>query len=139
MADNTFQIITYPAPDNVHITTRPKYRGTKTQAQTYAEITTRLAGAPPTVENVIRTLGQVVIDWTITGWKIDPLGDDLISFLCGCGGSSLVGQPTPNTFDDLGIELHAHYGDAGRVRAQAAFQVEKVGEQNRVSPVFIEV
>ena len=42
MADNTFQIITYPAPDNVHITTRPKYRGTKTQAQTYAEITTRL-------------------------------------------------------------------------------------------------
>lgn len=78
-------------------------------------------------------------DWTIVGWKIDPLGDDLIAFLCGCGGSSLIGQEAPNTFDDLGIELRAHYGDTGRARAQAAFTAEKVGEQNRVAPVFVSV
>ncbi len=70
MADNTFQYVTRPSAAGNAITTMPKYRGTKTQAQVYAEVTTCLGATPPTVENVTRTLTQVVIDWTICGWRI---------------------------------------------------------------------
>ena len=65
MQENTYPFVAFPAPDNLHITTRTQYRGTKTQAQVYAEITTRLAGAPPTIPTIIRLLGEVVIDWTL--------------------------------------------------------------------------
>lgn len=139
MPDNTFPYITRPATHGTAITTMPKYRGTKTQAEVYAEVTARLGGAAPTVENVTRTLAQVILDWTITGWKIAPLGDGLIGFLAGCGGSAPVGQEPPRTFEDMAVELRGHYGPAGRDRAAAAFSAEKVGEQNRVTPVFVEV
>ena len=139
MPENTFPYITRPSTAGNTITTMPKYRGTKTQAQTYAEIQTRLGATPITIANVISTLNQILIDWTIAGWKIEPLGDGLIGYLVGCGGSSPIGQEPPHTFAEMGIELRGHYGAAGRARAQAAFSAEKVGEQNRVTPVFNEV
>jgi hypothetical protein len=139
MPDHTFPYVTRPATQGNTITTMPKYRGTKTQAQTYAEVAARLGATPPTIENVARALAQVVIDWTIAGWRVAPVGDGLIGFQVGCGGSSPVGQEPPQTFEEMGIDLRGHYGPAGRARAQAAFSAEKVGEQNRVTPVFVEV
>lgn len=139
MPDQTFQYITRPSAAGNTITTMPKYRGTKTQAQVYAEVTARLGSTPATVENVARTLAQVLVDWTTCAWRIAPLGDGLIGFQCGSGGSSPIGQEPPQTFEEMGIDLRGHYGPAGRARAEAAFSAEKVGEQNRVTPVFVEV
>ena len=139
MPDHTFPYLTRPSANGRALTTMPKYRGTKTPAQVYAEVTARLGGAAPTVENVAATLAQVILDWTLSGWKIAPLGGDLIGFQCGSGGSSPIGQEPPNTFEDMAVELRGYYGPAGRARAQAAFHAEKVGEQNRVTPVFVEV
>ena len=139
MPDNTFPYVTRPATQGNTITTMPKYRGTKTQAQVYAEIAARLGATPLTIANVILTQNQILIDWTIAGWKIEALGDGLVGYLVGCGGSSPIGQDPPVTFEEMGIDLRGHYGVAGRARAQAVFSAEKVGEQNRVTPVFVEV
>ena len=46
MPDHTFPYVTRPSTQGNTITTMPKYRGTKTQAQTYAEVTARLGAAP---------------------------------------------------------------------------------------------
>jgi hypothetical protein len=139
MADNTFQYITRPSTQGNTITTMPKYRGTKTQAQVYAEIAARLGSTPLTIANVIQTHDQVIIDWTTAAWKIEPLGDGLIGYVIGSGGSSPIGQEPPHTFDEMGIDLRGHFGTAGRDRSRAGFSAEKVGEQNRVTPVFVEV
>ena len=139
MPENTFPYVTRPSTAGNTITTMPKYRGTKTQAELYAEIAARLGATPLTIANVSRTEKEVIIDWTLTGWKIAPAGDGLIGYQCGCGGSSPIGQEPPNTFEGMGVDLRGHYGPAGRARAQAAFSAEKVGEQNRVTPVFVEV
>jgi hypothetical protein len=121
------------------MTTMPKYRGTKTQAQVYAEVLSRLGTNGPTVENITRILCQVIIDWTIACWKIEPIGDGLIGFQCGCGGSAPVGSEPPNDFVGIGVNLNGHWGPAGSDRAEAAFSAQKVGEQSRVTPVFAEV
>ncbi len=139
MADNTFQYVTRPSTAGNTITTMPKYRGTKTQAQVYAEAQTRLGATPLTIANVTRTINEVILDWAICGWKIEALGDGLIGYAVGCGGSSPIGQEPPNTYEEMRIELRGHDGAAGRARAKAAFSAEKVGEQNRVAPVWVEV
>jgi hypothetical protein len=139
MSSAPFCYITRPAPSGLTVTTMPKYRGTKTQAEVHAEVTARLGATPLTVENVTRTLCEVIVDWTIACWKIEPLGNGLIGFLCGCGGSSPVGEDPPSSFEDMGVELRGYYGAAGRDRAAAAFSAQKVGEQGRVTPVFSEV
>lgn len=139
MAEDSFCYMTRPSTNAATITTMPKYRGTKTQADVHAEVAARLGAAPPTVPNIIQTLCQVIIDWTIQCWKIEPLGDGLIGFLCGCGGSSPIGAPPPNSFEDMSVELRGYYGSAGRDRAAAAFTAQNVGSQNRVAPVFVEV
>jgi hypothetical protein len=139
MTDNTFPYITRPSAAGNTITTMPKYRGAKTETQLQAEVTARLAGAPATVDNVLLHAAAIIIDWTIAGWKIDPIGGGMIGFACGCGGSSPIGQEPPHGFEDMGVDLRGHYGPAGRDRAAAAFSAEKVGEQNRVTPVFSEV
>lgn len=139
MADNSFCYITRPTAAGTSMTTMPKYRGTKTQDQVYAEVTTRLGATPLTVANITATLHQVIIDWSIACWKIEPLGDGLIGFLVGCGGSSPIGSEPPSGFVDMGIDLRGYYGPAGRARAESAFTAQKVGEQNRVTPVFVEI
>jgi hypothetical protein len=75
--DDTFQCITRPTSDGAKTTTGAKYRGTKTPEQTIAEVT--IGSTPVTVPLVITTFHQVVIDWTIAGWKVDPR-EDLIGY-----------------------------------------------------------
>lgn len=139
MADNSFCYMTRPASNAATITTMPKYRGTKTQAEVYAEVAAQTGASPAIVAQVIQATCQSIIDNTIACWKIEPLGDGLIGFLCGCGGSSPIGQPPPNTFEDMSVELRGYYGAEGRDRAAAAFTAQNVGNQNRVAPVFNEV
>ena len=136
MSLDSLPIITLPTADGNHITSRVKHRGTKTQAEVYAETALRIGNQPLTIPLIIRTHNEVILDWTSAGWKIAPLGDGLIAYLCSSGGTAPIGQePTP-TFDGLAVELRAHYGEAGRARAAAAFTAEKVGEQNRITPIF---
>lgn len=138
MADDTFQYITRPTSDGSKTTTGAKYRGTKTPGETIAEVTARLGSSALSVPLVITTFHQVVIDWTIAGWKVDPL-EDLIGYLCTCGGSQDLGAVDAWDFDTMNITLNGHYGSAGQARARAAFSAEKVGEQSRVVPVFSKV
>jgi len=139
MEDNTFPYVVRPAPRGLKLTTMPRHRGTKTQLQVYAEARRRLGTTPETVENVTRTVNQVIIDWTRQGWRIQALGDGLIAYQCGSGGQHTPGDDTPPTFDALAIKLRGRYGPAGRARAQAAFRAEKVGEQNLVTPLISRV
>jgi hypothetical protein len=139
MADTTFQYVTRPTNVAGTITTMPRYRGTKSQPEVYAEIAARLGATPPTVANVIKTLNEVIIDWTIACWKIEALDDGLIGYQCGCGGSAPVGSEPPNDFFAMNVALSGFYGRDGRDRAVATFSAEKVGEQNRVTPVFVDV
>ncbi len=139
MADTTFQYVTRPTNVAGTITTMPRYRGTKTQAEVYAEVALRLGASPPTIANVIKTANQVILDWTILSWKIEALGDGLIGYQCGCGGSAPLGSEPPNDFFGMNVNLSGFYGREGRDRAETAFSAEKVGEQNRVTPVFVEV
>jgi hypothetical protein len=138
MSDITFPYITRPANTPSLITTMPSYRGTKTQEQVYAEATARVGSGPVNAATLTRAVCEVIIDWTIAGWKIAPLGDGLIGFQVGCGGSAPLGTEPPSDFTGMHINLNGHYGEAGRDRAEAAFSAEKVGEQSRVTPVIIE-
>lgn len=139
MPDNSFCYITRPTASGHNMTTMPKYRGTKTQEQIYAEVAAKTGSSPAIVAQVVKGLCETIVDDTIACWKVEPLGDGLIGFLVGCGGSSPVGTEPPSTFADMGIDLRGYYGPTGRDRALAAFSAQKVGEQNRVTPVFTEV
>ena len=139
MAENTFQYVTRPTNVAGTLTTMPRYRGTKTQDDVYAAAAARTGLAPAIVAQAIKGASEVIIDLTIEAWKIEPLGDGLIGYQCGCGGSAPVGTEPPNDFIGMNIGLNGYYGDAGRDRAEATFSAEKVGEQNRVTPVFSEV
>jgi len=139
MNDDTAQYITLPTPDGNNITARLKHRGTKSEAEVCAEMTRQLNGAPLTPQVFLRLFGQIALAWTTAGWKVGPLGGGLFTLLCSAGGSAPIGQELTPTFEGLGIELRAHYEAAGRAQAAAAFKAEKVGEQNRVIPVFLHV
>ena len=139
MQELTLPYFTLPATDNIHLTARVKYRGTKTQAQVYAEAEVRRGNAPLTFALATRLVNEVVLDWSIQGWKIEALGDGLIAYACACGGSCLMNQELDPSFEGMEVQLRSHYGEAGRARAKSAYSAEKVGEHNRVSPVFTRV
>ena len=139
MNDDTSQYFTLPTPDGNNITARLKHRGFKSEEDVCAEMTRQLNGAPLTPQVFFRLFAQIAVLWTLAGWKVGPLGGGLFTLLCSAGGSAPVGQePTP-TFEGLCIELRAHYEGAGRALAAAHFKAEKVGEQNRVVPIFLHV
>lgn len=135
---DTFQYITRPTSTGTGTTTQPVYRGTKTKAELLAEITSRIGATPLTLELALRTHHEVVIDWTTQGWKIEPL-DDLIGYRLTIGGSVPTGGPEAWDFDTMNADLNCHWGEAGEVRSRALFSAEKVGEQSRSAPVFVEV
>ena len=139
MSPQALPIITLPTTDGNHTTSRVKHRGTKTPEEFYAEMGLRIGNQPLTIPLVLQTHDQVIVDWTVEGWKIAPLGDGLISYLCSSGGSAPIGQEPTKTFEGLCVELRGHYTEAGRARAAAQFSAEKVGEQNRVTPIFLHV
>jgi hypothetical protein len=134
----TYQYITRPTSAGNATTTQPVYRGTKTKPQLITEIQSRLGANPVTVEAVLRTHHEVVIDWTTQGWKIDTF-DDLIGFRLTVGGSAPTGEPEDWSYDAMNADLNCHTGNAGETRSRAIFASEKVGEQARSAPVFVEV
>ncbi len=135
---DTYQYITRPTSKGDATTTQPVYRGTKTKADLLAEIAARLGSTPPTIEAVIRTHHEVIIDWTAQGWKVEPF-DDLIGFRLTVGGANPTGEPEDWNFDTMAADLNCHWGNAGEARSRATFTSEKVGEQARSAPVFVEV
>ncbi len=120
------------------ITTQPKYRGEKTTAQTIADVAAETGKSAADVEAILLSTFRKVIDNTTSGWKHEAFFG-LIGFQCGSGGSAPIGGPESWDFESMDINLRSHYGEEGRQRAEAAFSAEKVGEQNRVAPVFLEV
>ena len=135
---DSFQYITRPTSSGTGTTTQPVYRGTKTKDELVAEITTRIGAAPPTIDLVICTLSEVIIDWCTQGWKVAPC-HDLVGFRLTTGGSTPVGAPEDWNFDSMNIDLNCHWGETGEARSRALFVAEKVGEQGRAAPVFVEV
>lgn len=135
---DTYQYTTRPTADGEHTTTQPAYRGTKTKAELLAEIAARLGAAPLTLEAAIRTHHEVVLDWTGQGWKIEPF-EGLIGFLDTCGGSVGTGEPEAWDMDSMNLDLRGYWGPEGEARVRAVFTAEKVGEQSRSAPVFVEV
>ncbi len=133
-----FKYITRPTSDGNATTTQPVYRGTKTQAEVIAEVTTRLGATPPTVDNVLCTFFEVVIDWTTQGWKIAAC-HDLLAFRLTIGGSTPIGAPEAWDFDSLKANLTCQWGETGEARSRALFTAEKVGEQSRAAPSWVEV
>jgi hypothetical protein len=135
---DSFQYITRPIPTGLGITTQPKYRGEKTTADLIAAIAAKTGKSPADIEAILRAFCEETIDLTIGTWKIEALFD-LIGFQCGSGGSVPIGGPESWDFESMDVALRGYYGEAGRQRAEAAFSADKVGEQNRVAPVFVEV
>src|SRR5436305_13212798 len=95
MPDNSFCYITRPSSNGASMTTMPKFRGTKTQAQIYTEVATKSGATEAVVAQVVKALAESIIDNTVACWKTDALGDGLIAFQCGCGGSSPIGEDPP--------------------------------------------
>jgi hypothetical protein len=135
---DTYQYITRPTSAGNATTTQPVYRGTKTKAELLAEITARLGSQPVTPELIIHIHHEVIIDWTTQGWKIEAF-DDLIGFRLTIGGSNPTGAPESWEFDAMNADLNCHWGNAGEARSRAIFTPEKMGEQARSAPVFVEV
>lgn len=134
----TFKYITRPTSNNGGTTTQPVYRGTKTQADLIAEINARLGVTPPTTDLILCTTFEIIIDWTAQGWKVAPC-HDLVGFQLTSGGSTRTGAPEDWNFDSMNIDLNCHWGATGEARSRALFTSEKVGEQSRAAPLFVEV
>ena len=136
---DTYQYITRPTANGEGTMTQAVYRGTKTKDDLVAEITTRLAGTPnPPIDAILCTFSEVVIDWCTQGWKIAPC-HDLIGYRLTTGGSNPIGTPEDWNFDSMNIDINCHWGETGEARSRALFTAEKVGEQSRSAPVFVEV
>ena len=131
-----FQYITRPG-SSAQIITAPKYRGTKTSEEVYAEVQRRLGTTAPTVQSVIKTFHEVVIDWCKQSWKIEPI-EDLLGYAFSSGGSEDDADFHP-TFDSLNITPNCRWGDVGHARAAVGFSAENVGHQGRVIPVITRV
>ena len=139
MSQQALPIITLPTTDGNNITTRVKHRGTKSPEEFQAEMVLRMGNQPLTIPLFTQTHDEIIVDWTAQGWKVLPRTGGLLSYHCTSGGSAPLGQEPTKTFDGLGVDLRGHYTDAGSARAAAEFSAEKVGEQNRVTPVFLHV
>jgi lipoprotein-anchoring transpeptidase ErfK/SrfK len=119
------------------ITTGPDYRGTKSAEEVFAEIQTRLGATPLTIQSVLTTFHEIVIDWCKQGWKVAPIAD-LLGYRFTSGGSEDDSDFQP-TFANLNIAPAAQWGEAGRARAEAEFSAENTGHQGRIIPVVIRV
>jgi hypothetical protein len=135
---DSYQYITRPTSGGDATTTQAVYRGTKTKDEVIAEIQARLGATPPTIDLILCTFSEVVIDWCTQGWKVAPC-HDLIGFRLTTGGSTPTGAPEDWNFDSMNIDLNCHWGETGEARSRALFTAEKVGEQSRSAPVFVEV
>jgi len=133
-----FKYITRPTSNGNATTTQPVYRGTKTQAEVIAEITTRHGATPITIDSVLCAFSEVVIDWATQGWKVAPC-HDLIGFRLTTGGSAPIGGAEDWDFDGMNINLTCQWGETGEARSRALFVSEKTGEQGRAAPVFVDV
>lgn len=133
-----YQYITRPTSVGDATTTQAVYRGTKTKEDLIAEITLRLATPTPSIDAVLCCFSEIVIDWATQGWKIAPC-HDLIGYRLTTGGSTPTGEPEDWNFDSMKIDLNCHWGEAGEARSRALFTSEKVGEQSRSAPVFVDV
>ncbi len=130
---NAYPFTTRTGPQG-QVTTSPAYRGTKTNAEVFAEVQARLGPTPPTIENTLTTFHQVVIDWCKQGWKIDPIAD-LLGYFFTCGGSfpDTTFQPS---FEALKIGPGIHWGEDGRQRSEDDMSFENVGHIARIVPVI---
>ena len=135
---DSFQYITRPTSDGNATTTQPVYRGTKSQTDIVNEVQARMGATPLTIDEVICTFMETVIDWTTQGWKVAPC-HDLVGFQLTTGGSSPIGGAEDWNFDTMKADLNCQWGDVGEARSRALFTAEKVGEQSRAAPVWVEV
>lgn len=135
---DSFQYIVRPTSVGDATTTQAVYRGTKTKDDLVAEIILRLGTSTPSIDATLCCFSEIVIDWATQGWKIAPC-HDLIGYRLTTGGSTPTGAPEDWDFDSMNIDLNCHWGQAGEVRSRALFTAEKVGEQSRSAPVFVEV
>ena len=113
------------------------YRDMKTAAELYAEVLARLGSTPVTVQSAVEMACRVIIEWTVQGFRIEPLGG-LIGSVFGCGGS----HPDPDfasTYENMNMDFNSHLGEAGLALAQSLFTAEKLGDQGRVVPVIMRV
>lgn len=131
--------VTVVTADGNNKTARPKYRETIPPETIYAEILLRASGAPLTPERVFQLGCQIILEYCLSGHKVGPMGDDAIMFQCTCGGSTPIGEEMPHTFDGLQIALDCNFSFTSRAWAKTNFTAEKVGEQNRVVPIFVAV
>lgn len=131
-----FQFTTRTGPQG-QVTTAPSYRGTKTNAEVYAEVQTRLGTAPLAIAGVLKTFHEIIIDWTKQGWKIDPI-EDLIGYFDTCGGSFPDTNFQPN-FDSLKVAPGIHWGEDGRLRAADSITFENTGHTARIVPVIFRI
>ena len=119
------------------VTTARVSRGTKTTEEVYAEVQARLGTAPLTIQSVIKTFLETVLDWTAEGWTIEPV-EDLLGFFLPCGGSFEDTDFQP-TFDNMAHKPAANYGDIGRGRVAGSISYEGQGHQGRHKPEIIRV
>jgi len=134
----TYQYSTRPTSAGDATTTQAEYRGTKTEAEVRAEIQARLGETPLSIDLILRTAFEVIIDWTTQGWKVTPC-HDLMSFKLTTGGSTPLGAPESWDFDSMRITMNCLWGAAAEARSRAQFAAEKTGEQGRAVPEFVEV
>ena len=131
-----YQFLTRTGTQN-QVTTARVSRGTKTTAEVYAEVTARLGADAPTVQNVTKTLLEVILDWTAEGWTVEPL-EDLLGFSLPCGGSFENTDMQP-TFDNMAHKPAANWGDTGRARVAGSITYEGQGHQGRAKPEIIHI
>ena len=112
-----FKYITRPTSNGNATTTQPVYRGTKTQADVIAEITTRHGATPITIDSVLCAFSEIVIDWTTQGWKVAPC-HDLIGFRLTTGGSAPIGGAEDWDFDGMNINLTCQWGETGEAHCR---------------------
>lgn len=116
---------------------QPAYLGTKSTEEVIAAVQAKIGTQPLTVDLVVRTLHEVIIDLGIHSWRIEPL-HGLVGYLFGCGGSEESPEFAP-TYDNLNVALRGFLGQAGEDRARGEFSAEKVGDAGRVVPVIVGV
>ncbi len=131
-----YQFITRTSTQN-QITTSRTSRGTKTTAEVYAEVQTRLGQQALTIPLVLKTALEVILDWTTEGWTVEPI-EDLLGFTLPCGGAFEDADFQP-TFEAMNHTPSCNWGDAGRARVSGSITYENQGHQGRIVPVIIRI
>lgn len=133
---NPYPFITRTGTQN-QVTTSRQSRGTKTQGQFYAELTTRIGTQPLTIPLVFKTGFELINEWITEGWTIAPI-EDILGFFLPSGGSFEDTNVQP-TFDNMNHKPACNWGDAGRGWVAGNITYENQGHQGRIKPEVIRV